>query len=111
MSTELDFFPWAKQHPEKLKWFQNLMSVPRDGEWLDVVPFTEIAASVGPERALFVDVGGSVGHQSARLRAKHPDIPGRIVVQDLEETIKAAPPTKGVEFMVHDFFKPQPIQG
>ncbi|KAL1971164.1 hypothetical protein VTN77DRAFT_115 [Rasamsonia byssochlamydoides] len=111
VNTDLPFFPWVKQHPEKLAWFQQLMSVPREGDWLDVVPFAEAAQSVGPERALFVDVGGSIGHQSARLRARYPDLPGRIIVQDLQETIQSAPPVEGVEFMTHDFFRPQPIQG
>ncbi|KAH0175025.1 hypothetical protein KCU67_g468, partial [Aureobasidium melanogenum] len=97
--TELDFFPWAKQNPDCLGWFQQLMSVPRE------------AAGVSLDRLLFVDVGGSIGHQSARLRARYPEIQNRIIVQDLEETIKAAPPVPGVEFMVHFFFKLQPVQG
>ena len=87
------------------------MSVPREGDWLDVVPFTEAAASVEPDRALFVDVGGSIGHQCARLKAKYPNLPGRIILQDLEETISNAPPIKGVEFMVHNFFNLQPVKG
>ncbi|KAI4162077.1 MAG: hypothetical protein LQ342_004247 [Letrouitia transgressa] len=109
MSTDQDFFPWAKQHPEQIKWFQQLMSVPREGDWLDVAPFQDV--SVESERALFVDVGGSIGHQCARLKQKFPDLKGRIVLQDLEETIKNAPPIEGVEMMSHDFFKAQPIKG
>ncbi|EEQ31631.1 putative demethylsterigmatocystin 6-O-methyltransferase [Microsporum canis] len=109
-NTELDFFPWVKQHPEHLQAFQSLMSVPREGDWLSVAPFTELTSG-GPEQVIFVDVGGSIGHQSVRLRARFPDLPGRIIVQDLEETIKAAPPAPGVEFMVHNFFNPQPIKG
>lgn len=110
-NTDLEFFPWAKQYPEKLTWFQSLMSVPRDGDWLDMVDFTEAAASVVPDRALFVDVGGSIGHQCMRLKARYPCVPGRIIVQDLEESVKAAQPIEGVEFMVHNFFNPQPIKG
>lgn len=87
------------------------MSVPREGDWFDVAPFTNEVASIGPDRVLFVDVGGSIGHQSARLRAKYPNLPGRVIVQDLEETIKAAPPVEGVEFMTHNFFNPQPVIG
>jgi demethylsterigmatocystin 6-O-methyltransferase len=112
MNTDLGFFPWAKQHPDKLKWFQQLMSVPRDGDWLDVAPFTaELLASVESDTPLFVDVGGSIGHQSARLRARFPNLPGRVIVQDLEETVKAAPAVTGVEFMAHNFFNPQPVKG
>ncbi|KAL9599999.1 MAG: hypothetical protein Q9219_003468 [cf. Caloplaca sp. 3 TL-2023] len=107
MSTDLDFFPWAKQHPEKLGWFQKLMSVPRDGEWFDVIPFTNDSPV---DRAQFVDIGGNIGHQCRRLKAKYPDLKGRIICQDLEETIKSAPPmVPGVEMMAHDFFLPQPV--
>ncbi|KAL8801767.1 MAG: hypothetical protein Q9182_004239 [Xanthomendoza sp. 2 TL-2023] len=108
-NTELDFFPWAKQHPDHLGWFQNLMSVPRDGDWFDVVPFS--SSDCAPERAYFVDVGGNIGHQSRRLKAKYPNLPGKIICQDLEETIKSAPPmVEGVEMMAHDFFTPQPVK-
>lgn len=107
MSTDLDFFPWAKQNPEKLAWFQKLMSVPRDGDWFDVFPFSNDCA---PERAHFVDIGGSIGHQCRRLKAKYPDLLGRVICQDLEETIKAAPPNDGVEMMPHDFFTPEPVK-
>ncbi|CAI7654987.1 unnamed protein product [Penicillium glandicola] len=110
-NTELPFFPWAKQHPDHLKWFQSLMSVPREGDWLDVFSVPSLAENVAVDQALFVDVGGNIGHQSARLRARYPDLPGRIIVQDLPETIQAAPPVEGVEHMAHNFFEPQPIIG
>ncbi|KAL8770158.1 MAG: hypothetical protein Q9209_004000 [Squamulea sp. 1 TL-2023] len=107
-STDLDFFPWAKQHPLQLSYFQKLMSVPRDGEWFDVVPFLDDCA---PDRAYFVDIGGNIGHQSRRLKAKYPSLPGRIICQDLPETIESAPPmVAGVEMMPYDFFTPQPVQ-
>jgi len=110
-NTELDFFPWASQYPNKLRWFQQLMSVPREGDWFDVAPFGKDGATIEPERAHFVDVGGSIGHQCARLTAKYPNFPGRIILQDLPETIKAARPIEGVEFMAYDFFTPQPVKG
>lgn len=99
------------QRPEKLIWFQQLMSVPREGDWFDVAPFAQDVAPMEQERAHFVDVGGSIGHQCARLKAKYPDLPGRIILQDLPATIKAAKPIEGVEFMPYDFFTPQPVQG
>ncbi|KAJ5144350.1 OmtB [Penicillium atrosanguineum] len=99
-NTELPFFPWAKQHPDHLKWFQSLMSAPPRGR-----------LGVTAEQALFVDVGGNIGHQSARLRARYPDLPGRIIVQDLPETISVAPAVDGLELMAHNFFEPQPIIG
>ena len=56
VKTDMDFFPYYKQRPEQLSYFQKLTSVPRDGEWFDVVPFIEEAANVSSDRALFVDV-------------------------------------------------------
>ena len=108
MSTELDYFSWAKQHPETLTWFQKLMSVPREGDWFDVVQFSDACAV---DRAHFVDIGGSIGHQCRRLKDKYPDLTGRIICQDLEETINSAPPmVSGVEMLAHDFFTPQPVK-
>lgn len=111
VKTDMDWFPYYKQHPEQLGYFQKLMSVPRDGEWFDVVPFAEEAANVSPERALFVDIGGNIGHQSKRLRSKYPTLPGRVIVQDLPETVNVAEPAPGVEFSAYDFFTAQPVLG
>ena len=111
VKTDMDFFPYYKQHPEQLSYFQKLMSVPRDGEWFDVVPFAEEVANVSSDRALFVDIGGSIGHQSKRLRLKYPTLPGRVIVQDLPESVNVATPAPGVEFMAYDFFTPQPVHG
>jgi demethylsterigmatocystin 6-O-methyltransferase len=86
------------------------MSIPRDGSWLDVMPF-EDEANDATDRKMFVDIGGNIGHQCARLLAKHPSLAGRVVLQDLEETIRRAPEVNGVDFMVHDFFTKQPVKG
>lgn len=103
----MELYPWLKTQPAMLKSFQKLMTVPRYSEWLSVVQFQKPAGS----GIAFVDVGGNVGHQCQRLLAAHPELAGSIVLQDLEETIKAAPPVEGVKAMAHDFFKPNPVQG
>ncbi|KAL4811693.1 O-methyl transferase B [Aspergillus spinulosporus] len=64
-----------------------------------------------PDDILFVDVGGGLGHQCARLRAHYPNLKGRMIVQDRKRVIDARAPTQGVEKMVHDIFEPQPILG
>ncbi|KAL8852077.1 MAG: hypothetical protein Q9221_003007 [Calogaya cf. arnoldii] len=110
-NTDLDFFPWAKQNPQQLGYFQKLMSVSRDGEWFDVVPFSTSSEACKPDQAYFVDIGGNIGHQSRRLKAKYPTLPGRIICQDLPETISSAPPmVQGVEMMPYEFFTPQPVK-
>ncbi|KAJ5523258.1 hypothetical protein N7513_012802 [Penicillium frequentans] len=116
-NTELDFFPWAKENPEILKYFQQLMSImmlPKDGSWLDVISIADQTRSIADgnaNRKVFVDIAGSIGHQCLRLLSKHPDLAGRVVLQDLEETFQRAPKIDGVEFMVHDFFREQPVRG
>ncbi|KAL7941562.1 hypothetical protein V8C42DRAFT_334931 [Trichoderma barbatum] len=110
LNTELGLFPWLKQHPDLLKDFQSLMGVPKEGNCLDVIPLESSLIS-GHEGPLFVDVGGNTGHQAKRLLTKYPELAGRVVVQDREETIRSASDAKGFELMAHDFFSPQPVQG
>ena len=67
---------------------------------------------LSPERVLFIDVGGGLGHQAAEFHAHYPDLPGRVVNQDLSVAIEQAKTTtKGIEHITHDFFTPQPIKG
>jgi hypothetical protein len=110
LDTELGLFPWLKQHPDLLKDFQSLMGVPKEGNCLDVMPL-DYSMTKGHEGPVFVDIGGNTGQQAGRLLAKHPDLTGRVVVQDREETIKSSPGVKGVQMMAHDFFSPQPVKG
>lgn len=65
---------------------------------------------------LMIDVGGSSGHDLVGFRDGHPDVSGRLVLQDLKEAIAAAKAAgeleqKSIEAEVHDFFTPEPIQG
>ncbi|KAK1244392.1 hypothetical protein MKX07_003191 [Trichoderma sp. CBMAI-0711] len=110
LDTELGLFPWLKQHPDLLKDFQSLMGIPKEGNCLDVIPLDSSATSdhQGP---VFVDIGGNTGHQAKHLLAKYPELAGRVIVQDREETIKSASDAKGIQLMAHDFFTPQPVKG
>lgn len=63
---------------------------------------------------VFVDVGGGRGQALAALRAEHPGLQGRFILQDLDEVIQEAV-TQGlpgfIEPMIASFFNPQPIRG
>lgn len=82
-----------------------------DVSWLAVYPVAEETAGFKGDRAAFVNVGGGIGHQCAEFKRAYPEIPGRVVLQDLQHSIDAALPTPGVDNMVHDFFEPQPVEG
>jgi demethylsterigmatocystin 6-O-methyltransferase len=92
------------------------MRAQRDGlpTWIDGYPVSEKTKDLRPDQPLFVDIGGSVGHESLRLRDRYPNIPGTVTVQDLPVTIDGLPAEQrrsNVDFMTHDFFNPQPIKG
>ena len=78
-----------------------------------------MASVLGPnakcdhEAVLFVDVGGSKGHEAISLHEAHPDIPGHLILQDLPSMIDRVSinPPKGIELMSYDFFTPQPVKG
>ncbi|MCJ1374872.1 hypothetical protein MMC20_006105 [Loxospora ochrophaea] len=65
----------------------------------------------GDDEVLLVDVGGGRGETISKVRNQRPDLPGRIIVQDLPKEIEGRVPAPGIEAMPHDFFTPQPIAG
>ncbi|KAL5376259.1 hypothetical protein DPSP01_010611 [Paraphaeosphaeria sporulosa] len=113
--TELDTYTYFSQHPDNLTALIKYMGLERDvrGRWLKEYPFETQTQSWNPsaEEALFVDVGGNVGHYCALFKGQFPQLAGRIVLEDLPDTLNHALPTPGVEKLGHDFFQPQPIKG
>ncbi|KAL9045235.1 MAG: hypothetical protein Q9214_001696 [Letrouitia sp. 1 TL-2023] len=108
-------FVWMHEHPSSLDFFVKWMGAQHEGQpiWLDVFPFEQKLCNhnLAPETPLFVDVGGGAGHQCHALKARHPHAPGRVILQDLPQTISQAAPTEGIETMAYDFWTPQPIKG
>jgi hypothetical protein len=111
--TELPVFAWFASHPNHLAPFNEYMKLRRRPtvSWLTVYPVLDQVKTWDSERAVFVNIGGGVGHQCAEFKQKFPDVPGKVILQDLPHSIAAALPTPGVENMVHDFFEPQPVRG
>lgn len=116
--TQLPFFAWLDQNPPYLEIFSNYMSAYRAGKpsWVDpgFYPVRDRLGKVyDPEciDVLLVDVGGWMGHDLQELKSKHPDLPGKLVLQDQPQVIATVPDAGGVfEPMGHDFFTPQPIK-
>lgn len=105
-NTDMEIWPWMKvNEPEVLKGFHLMMSLRRYGDWIAIEPnlFTreEITSS---SRPVLVDVGGSVGHQTKRVKEAHPGFAGRLVCQDLPEVVAQIEPVEGFDFMPHDLF-------
>lgn len=87
--------------------------------WLSVYPVREelatgkweAGANTESTRAVYVNIGGGIGHQCAEFKDKYADVPGRVVLQDLAHSIAKAQSAPGVENMIHDFFDEQPVKG
>lgn len=101
------------EHPKNFENFNLFMATRRENQttWIDRYPVREEATGLSQQRALFVDIGGGVGHQCADFKAKYPDLRGRVILQDLPLAVKHAILTPGVEAMACDFMTPQPIKG
>lgn len=109
--SDLTMFEWMPQHPKHVESLGHLMALERPVSWVDHFPvLEELGDFPAPDKVLMVDIGGGFGQQSKALRAKFPNIPGRVIVQDIPQTLANAQPAAGVEFMEHNFFEPQPIR-
>lgn len=110
LGTELELYPWLKERPNALKNFQAAMRLNKDINSMDVVPFDD-NVSGGHDGVVFVDIGGNVGHQAAEVLSKHPELAGRVMLQDRGEVIQNHPDIKDIQWLEHDFFKTQPVKG
>ena len=72
----------------------------------------ELCHDVGVDEVLLIDVGGGLGHDLQELKAEHPKLKGRLILQERPEVIKETQSmTDGIELMEHDFFTEQPVKG
>lgn len=60
---------------------------------------------------LLMDVVGGKRKLMKRFRKQRPDLTGRIFLQYLPRVIEGREVEEGLEYMMHDFFNPQPIIG
>ena len=109
-NKEMNVMKYLFSHPPVLEEFNTFMQHQRldSNIWLDSYP---IDLSTSPGSAFFVDIGGGKGHMCAELKQRYPDLPGRVVVQEIPETIKSIPPDQPFEAMVHDYYTEQSVQG
>ncbi len=117
--TKLTVWQWRKNRPQLEQAFNNHMAGYHQGRpsWMDegFYPVNERLVQgikSGKEEVAVVDLGGNVGYDLQELRSKHPDLPGRLVLQDRPDIIaKVADIDEGFEAMSYDFFTEQPIKG
>ena len=109
-------FEFLAKNPKIFNDFNIFMSAQREGRayWLDFYPFEQklpVEARDSDHNVLFVDVGGALGSEILELRKRFPALKGRMILQELPQTIEHVSPDPGMEATVHDFFTPQPVIG
>ena len=71
-----------------------------------------LGAETGADTAFLVDIGGSIGHDLAEFTEKHPEVPGRLILQDLPDVIRGIGELNPrIEAIPYDFLTEQPIKG
>jgi hypothetical protein len=111
----MTFFEYLGKYPEIGRKFGAMMSVEAAGKpmWADygAYPVRERLGGANDDEVLVVDIGGGAGHDLLAFQAKYPDLKGRLVLQDVQYVVDQVPDKlNGIETMVHDFNKPQPIE-
>ncbi|KAI2636734.1 putative hydroxyindole O-methyltransferase [Xylaria nigripes] len=57
-----------------------------------------------------VDIGGGLGQDLLELKQKHPNIPGRLILQERDVALSTVNAADVFDTLSHDFFTPQPIK-
>jgi hypothetical protein len=83
--------------------------------WADdgAYPVKERLGNSKEDEVLVVDIGGGAGHDLLGFKKRHPEVKGRLVLEELPYVIGQVEKGKldGVELVEHDFYTPQPIKG
>ncbi|KAK3693085.1 S-adenosyl-L-methionine-dependent methyltransferase [Podospora appendiculata] len=117
----LNLFDYIAARPGMARAFSNHMAGSAQGttRWMEAgfYPVRERLVDGGcvddddPEAVFLVDIGGSTGHDMVVFQSVYPDVPGRLVVQDLPDVVAGAKVDGRIELMAHDFFQAQPVRG
>lgn len=117
-SHGIALWDFLEQNKKYRKYFDDLMSTRLVGllTWYETFPMAILLApgvKTNGDAVLLVDVGGNKGHDISSFHKAYPDLPGRLILQDMPsmiDTVRADPP-EGIELISYDFFTPQPVKG
>ena len=118
-NTDKGLYDSLRQHPSYPEQFSFLMQGYQQGQPSLADPtFYPVRSALVQgfkylnEGVMIVDLGGSAGHDLQKLLAAYPDIPGRIVLQDLPHVLQDSLEGHGrVEKVSYNFFDKQPLKG
>lgn len=116
--TDKNIFPWVRDlgYEDHLNDYLGGYNLGRP-LWMDpsVYPVEDRlidGADSSPDAPFLVDIGGNVGHDLERFQSRHPNAPGKLILQDLPmmiDQIKELDPA--IIRMGYDFHDEQPVKG
>ncbi len=117
MRTDLHMFDYLATKPKLQQAFTTTMTLShrrRGAPWYTYFPTNEKLSNALPSDILLVDVGGGQGDDLVAFKKAHPELSGRLILQDLPAVISVTNPntlsSSGIEAIPHNFFHPQPIK-
>lgn len=115
-NTQDGLFQWLIKDPAMMSNFNAFMAgtLETRKNWFETFPVDELllsGASKDPESTLLIDIAGGEGHDVEAFHLAFPDVPGKLVLQDLGPTIDNIKSlSEAVTRQKHDFFAEQPIK-
>ncbi|KAL9073552.1 MAG: hypothetical protein Q9157_004699 [Trypethelium eluteriae] len=117
--TELGFWEYLKEKPERMERFNSGMrsqTTIGGGKKSGVFPFGDVLAEAPCREGevAIVDVGGGRGQALEAIKQDYPDLKGQLILQDLADVVKDARCQgldEEIETRVGSFFEPLEIKG
>ena len=117
VGTDMHVFDYLTTKPRLQKAFTTTMTLAdrrRGPPWYTYFPVNERLSNPSSSNILLVDIGGGTGSDLIAFKKFHPEVSGKLTLQDLPAVISAANldvlSASGIEAIPHDFFHPQPIK-
>ncbi len=115
--TKMHIFDYLATKPKLQQAFTTTMTLShrrRGPPWYTYFPVNARLSNASPSDVLLVDVGGGQGSDLIAFQKAHPNVSGRLILQELPTVIAATNgdtlTASGIEAISHDFFKSQPIK-
>lgn len=114
VSSSEHYFDFLSSNPYYGQAFNKVMAMPfrrRGQNWFEFFPVEEklrVSSALDP---LVVDIGGGQGEDLRKFQDRFPDLPGKLILQDLAPVIMdMVKLPHEIEAQAYDFFQEQPVK-